>query len=349
MAKTKQRQARPIKSAEIDEALNRFLQTERPLVDDRVALVERANSQYPLLIYASPKGMNVDLTVRDGTLWATQKQMADMFGVNVPAIHKHLTNIFNEGELDREATISKMEIVQKEGDREVRREPEHYNLNAIISVGYRIESKIGTMFRIWATDKIVQILTKGFYVDKELLKNQGEPSALDEFREIAREIRTSIRNSYREVLRLCTLCADYDGKSSSAREFFMDMENRLLWAASNKTAPQLILERCDADKKDLGLTYYAGKKGPTQRDVLVGNNYLTKTEAERKNRITEMWLTYVEEQLDQGRLPTMEAVREKLLGFIKFNQWPILTTRGRYSRDDANAYALQQLAIYKGI
>jgi hypothetical protein len=315
--------------------------------DERVRLLRRSDSAPPLLIYVTPRGINVDLPWQNGTLWANQRQMADMFGVNVPAISKHLKNIFDEGELLRDATISNMETVQIEGDRVVRREPEHYNINAIISVGYRIESKAGTMFRIWATERLVQILTKGFFIDEERLKNDGGDDALSEFREIASRIRGSIRNSYREVLRLCTLCSDYDGRSETAREFFMDMENKLLWAASQRTAPQLILERCDADKPDLGLTYFAGKRGPTKKDVVIGNNYLAHGESRTKNRITEMWLTYVEEQLEQGRLPTMEAVREKLVGFIKFNQWPLLTTKGRHSRERADDHALEQLEIFR--
>jgi hypothetical protein len=220
----------------------------------------------------------------------------------------------------------------------------------VISVAYRVtNSRQATMLRIWATDKLVQILTKGFYIDKERLKNIGEPDILDELRQTAREIRASVRNSYREVLRLCTFCSDYDGGSASAREFFMDMENKLLWAASGMTAPQIILERCSADMPDLGLTYFTGKRGPTKRDILVANNYLAPYEAEKKNRATEMWLTYVEEQLDQGRMPTMVAVREKMVGFIRFNQWPLLSTRGRYSREDANTHALRQFEIYRGI
>jgi hypothetical protein len=184
-------------------------------------------------------------------------------------------------------------------------------------------------------------------VDVDRLKNRGAPDALDEFREIAREIRTSIRNSYREVLRLCTLCADYDGSSQAARDFFMAMENKLLWAAATKTAPQLVLERADAEKDHMGLTYYAGKRGPTRTDVLIGNNYLAQGEQTTKGRITEMWLTYVEDQLDQGHLPTMEAVREKLVGFIKFNGWPLLTDRGRHKREAADAHALDQLELYR--
>jgi hypothetical protein len=274
--------------------------------------------------------------------------MAAMFGVKQHTISEHISRIFADGELsDTEATHRKFRSVRQEGGREVARNIDHYDLNTLISVGYRVGSVQGTMFRIWATDKLFQILTKGFYVDKERLKERGEPDALDEFREIAREIRASIRNSYREVLRLCSLCADYDGSSETARAFFMEMENKLLWAASQKTAPQLVLERCDAQKPDLGLTYYAGRRGPTQRDVVVGNNYLAEGEARTKNRITEMWLTYVEEQLDQGRLPTMQAVREKLIGFIRFNQWPLLTTKGRHSHEAANKHALEQLALYR--
>jgi hypothetical protein len=314
--------------------------------DARVRLVED-DTGHRVLIYATVKGIGVDLRYEGDTFWASQAQMAEMFGVNVPSISRHIKNVFDDGELDAVATVSKIERVAHEGGREVRRQIETYNLNAMISVGYRVNSKQGTMFRIWATERLVQILTKGFYVDKERLKNLGEPDVLDEFRDIAREIRASVRNSYREVLRLCTLCADYDGKSETARAFFMTMENKLLWAAATKTAPQLVLERCDASKLDLGLTYFSGKRGPTQRDVVIGNNYLAEGEARTKNRITEMWLTYVEDQLDQGRLPTMETVREKLDGFIKFNQWPLLTGKGRHGREAADAHALDQLGLYR--
>lgn len=274
--------------------------------------------------------------------------MAQIFGIKQNTVSEHIARIFVEGELpDTEATHRKIRLVRVEGGRQVARLIDHYDLNMLISVGYRAGGKPGTMFRIWATDKLFRYLAKGFVIDVERLKNRSEPDTLQEFREIAREIRASIRNSYREVLRLCTLCSDYDGSSAAAREFFMAMENKLLWAAANKTAPQLVLERADAEKDNMGLTYCAGKRGPTQRDVVIGNNYLAEGEARTKNRITEMWLSYVEEQLDQGRLPTMSAVREKLDGFIKFNQWPLLRDRGSYKREDANAHALEQLRLYR--
>ncbi len=277
MAKSKPTKSKSA-ARDIDQVVTRLSKADATSSDDagssggdiRVRLVEREGAAHPLLIYSTAKGINVDLAFHGGSLWATQDQMADMFGVNIPSISRHLKNIFEEGELDPTATVSEIERVADEGNRKVRRRIETYNINAIISVGYRVGSMQGTMFRIWATDRLVQILTKGFYVDKERLKNAADADVLDEFREIAREIRTSIRNSYREVLRLCALCSDYDGSSQTARAFFMTMENKLLWASANKTAPQLVLERCNAETSDLGLTYFAGKRGPTQRDVVIG-------------------------------------------------------------------------------
>jgi hypothetical protein len=353
----KRKYEKPLKlDMDFEQALERFARADPKEVQEvavaeagrlgMVPLVED-DSGHRFLVYATEKGIRTDLRYEGDTFWASQTQMAKMFGVDRRTVGEHLVNIYREGELSESATSRKFRRVQQEGNRRVERDIEHYDLIAVISVGYRVGSVQGTMFRIWATDKLFQILTKGFYIDKDRLKNRGEPDALDELREIAREIRTSIRNSYREVLRLCTFCSDYDGSKDEARDFFMDMENKLLWASANKTAPQLVLERCSAEKKDLGLTYYAGKRGPTQRDVIIGNNYLAGGEAERKNRATEMWLTYIEEQLDQGRLPTMEAVREKLVGFIRFNQWPLLSGKGKHSRKDADMHALEQLGVYR--
>lgn len=336
---------------QLQDAFERYIRTDLSdpdvpeLANGELVPLSEDDSGHRFLVYSTDKGMRVDLRYEGSTFWASQGQMAELFGVTRQNITTHLRNIFREGELVEESVCKESLHTGSDGKQYNIR---FYDLNAVISVGYRVNSKQGTMFRIWSTERLVRVLTKGFYVDKEQLKNRGEPDALDEFREIAREIRASIQNSYREVLRLCSLCADYDGSSKTAREFFMSMENKLLWAATNMTAPQLILDRCHADKRYLGLTYFAGRRGPTKRDVVVANNYLAKGEASAKNRITEMWLSYVEDQLDQGRLPTMETVRTKLDGFIKFNQWPLLVGRGRHSRQDADAHAQRQLAIYKG-
>jgi hypothetical protein len=345
MAKSKAKPIRSNLAKGVDQVVERLVQSganEPPvtqLASEKVRLVED-DTGHRILIYATEKGMTVDLRYEGDTFWASQAQMAEMFGIDRTVVGRHIGNVFKDGELLEDGNVHLVHLSSTKPTK-------LYALNVMISVGYRVESKLGTMFRIWATERLVQILTKGFYVDKERLKNHGEPDVLDEFRDIAREIRASIRNSYREVLRLCTLCADYDGKSETARAFFMTMENKLLWASATKTAPQLVLERCDASKPGLGLTYFSGKRGPTQRDVIIGNNYLAEGEARTKNRITEMWLTYVEDQLDQGRLPTMETVREKLDGFITFNQWPLLTGKGRHARDVADTHALKQLALYR--
>jgi len=288
----KRKYEKPIKlDVDFGEALERFARTDLKEVKEieakRIGLVPLVedDSGHRFLVYATDKGIRVDLRYEGQAFWASQAQMAEMFGVTQQAVSEHIRNIHAEGELpDDERTHKKLLLVRQEGAREVKRNIDHYDLNTLISVGYRVGSKQGTMFRIWATDKLFHIVTKGFYIDKERLKSQGEPDAFDEFRDITREIRASIRNSYREVLRLCACCSDYDGSNQAARDFFMEMENKLLWACASKTAAQLVLERCDAEAKDCGLTYYAGKRGPTKRDVVIGNNYLAQGEAERKNR-----------------------------------------------------------------
>lgn len=356
---TKRKYQRPLHvEGSFDEVLERFAGVDlvevkqeiaKDIADHPVRLIQDDDTGHRVLIYRTPKGVSVDLQFEGETLWATQKQIAEIFGVTRENVTMHLGNIYREGELLEETTCKESLRVGRTGQQY---RPKIYNLDAIISVGYRVGSVQGTMFRIAATGVISQYLRKGFVIDKERLKNQGAPDALEEFRETAREIRASIRNSYREVLALCTLCSDYDGSSQAARDFFMEMENKLLWASTSSavgpmTGPQIILVRADARKPEMGLTSYAGKRGPTKEDVKIANNYLVAGEARTKNRMTEMWLSYVEEQLEQGRLPTMAVVKEKLDGFIKFNQWSLLRDKGKFKREDANRHALDQLDLYR--
>lgn len=351
--RTRKYEKPPALDMDFDEALERFAAVTPAELgsseSDQVRLVERDGVAHPLLIYATPRGINVDLAYRGNTFWATQDQMADMFGVDRTSITKHLKNIYDEGELDRAATCEEISQVRQEGARTVTRARPVYNLNAMISVGYRVGSKQGTMFRIWATDKIVQILTKGFYIDKERLKGPEQASVLDELRETVREIRSSTQNVYREVKRICTMCQDYDPRDrSTTTRFFSMMENKLLWASVGMTAGEIIMERADTSKPDMGLTYHTGKKGdPTQGDVQIANNYLFETEARTKNRATTMLLDYFEEQLDQGRLVTMSEAERKLNEFIKFNDWPLLTHRGTVEGKAARAHAVNLLRQYK--
>jgi hypothetical protein len=232
------------------------------------------------LIYATEKGIEARLRYDGDKFWMTPSQMAQLFERDLSGITRHIDAVIAEGELPAEGNLQK---AQETPSAKGGRPPTLCSLDMVISVAYRVtNSRQATMLRIWSTDKLVQILTKGFYIDKESLKDVGAPDVLDELRETAREIRASVRNSYREVLRLCTFCSDYDGSSAAAREFFMDMENKLLWAATAMTGPEIILERCNADSPDLGLTTYSGKRGPTKRDVTIANNYLQKLEAEKK-------------------------------------------------------------------
>ena len=332
---------------DFNEALERFSKVKPQEIvesDARVRLVRSQKTGSPLAIYQSPQGLRLESTLHGNDLMMSQAQMSALFGRDQSTISRHLKRIEQLDGIPPETLYADSAYKGANGQTFHER---LYTVDAVNYVGFRVNSPEGILFRKWASGALSQIIAKGFYIDEERLKNPDDDGALAEFKAIARRIRASIQNSYRQVTNLCKLCSDYDPKSDAAREFFMDMENKLLVAAANKTAPQLILERCNASLPDLGLTYYAGKRGPTQKDVVIGNNYLAQGEAERKNRATVMWLDYVEEQLDQGRLPTMKAVQEKLVNFIKFNQWELLTTRGMYSRADADKHALEQLEIYR--
>jgi hypothetical protein len=223
----------------------------------QVRLVQHAEGGDPLLIYTTGRGAKVELPFKDDTLWATQKQMAEMFGVQVPAVSKHLKNIFDEGELDGATVISNLEITAADG----RPYPTMvYNLNAIISVGYRVESKVGTTFRIWATDIIVQILTKGFYVDVERLKDGRDFDRIRELREIIRDIRSSEANLYAELRSICAMCKDYDGSSKAAHTFYSHMQAKLFYAVTSHTPSEILQLRIGANKPNLGL-----RLGPRQK------------------------------------------------------------------------------------
>lgn len=246
-----------------------------------------------LLIYTTSEAVAVDLRVSNDTFWATQQQMAEMFGVKVPAISKHLKNIFEEGELDPGATLSKMEIVQTEGNRQVRREVEVYNLNAIISVGYRVGGKLGTMFRIWATDRLVQLLTKGFVIDDERLKNpDGRPDFFDELLDRIRDIRSSEARMWTRVLEMASFCNDYNADDKKQHiTFFAEIQNTMHWAVSQHTAAEIVHARVDANVPNAGLTNFSGKM-PTVKEAQTAKNFLAEGEITALNLITSLTLEF---------------------------------------------------------
>ncbi len=253
----------------------------------------------------STNEVKIDVFLQDETLWLSQKQMAELFGVNVPAISKHLKNIYESEELRPEATVSKMEIVRREGNRDVVRAVDFYNLDAIIAVGYRVNSKEATQFRIWATKVLKEFIIKGFVLDDERLKN-GQHFGKDYFDELLekiREIRASERRFYQKITDIYKECsADYDPNSPITQTFFQTVQNKLEFAITGMTAPEIIQSRADKAKQNMGLQTW--KNAPDGKilksDVTVAKNYLTKDEIEELNRIVGMYLDFAENQAKRG-------------------------------------------------
>ena len=243
--------------------------------------------------------------------WMTQKAMAELFSVNVPAISKHLSNIFEEEELLKEATVSKMEIVQTEGNRRVKREQEFYNLDAIIAVGYRVNSKKATRFRQWATKTLKEYITKGFVLNDDMLKN-GKPFGKDYFDELLeriREIRASERRAYQKITDVFEQCSyDYDKNSEITKNFYAFVQNKLHFAVTGKTAAELIYERADSEKPAMGLTTW--KEAPNgkvlKRDIGIAKNYLSEKELSRLNRLVTMFIDYAELMAEDEILMSMQ-------------------------------------------
>jgi hypothetical protein len=307
----------------------------RFVVPDVVPEDTDASTDDELVLYEGKGGVRVDLRYSGDTIWATQKQMADLFGVDRTSIVKHLRNIYAEGELDPETTCAESSQVRTEGKRSVTRPMQVYNLDAIISVGYRVGSKQGTMFRRWATDKLVQYAIKGFALDDERLKEPGGNDYFAELRERIRDIRASEANLYSELRTICALCSDYNPKSQAARNFYMAMQNKLLWATTSATAPEIVARRANAQADNMGLTTWKGRD-IAKADVTVAKNYLIPVEIEDLNRLTGMALDYFEDQTKRRRVVTMDELETKLGEFLQFNNRPLLTHFGSISREAAD-------------
>ena len=257
-------------------------------------------------LYTAPDGaVKVDVFFRGETVWLTQKALAELFGVKVPAINKHLKNIYESGELSRVATVSKMELVRVEGEREVMREVEFYNLDTIIAVGYRVNSFQATQFRIWATTTLREFLIKGFVMDDERLK-QGKrvfgKDYFDELLERIREIRSSERRFYQKLTDIYALSVDYSAEAPLTKEFFASVQNKLHWAITGQTAAELIYSSADATKIFMGLTTW--KHAPEGKilktDVTVAKNYLNEAHVKELNRIVSAYLDLAENRAERG-------------------------------------------------
>jgi len=309
-------------------------------------LPEKSNSQ--ILIYQTEGGKTkIEVRLENETVWLTQKLMAELFQVTIPTINQHIKTIYNEAELGFEATIRKFRIVQKEGKREVSRAIDFYNLDMIISVGYRIKSHVATRFRQWSTQRLREYIVKGFTMDDERLKDGVNIGSdyFDEMLERIRDIRSSEKRFYQKIRDIYKLAIDYDPKAQETLEFFKIVQNKLHFAISGKTAAELIYERANASKPNMGLTSWKSAKVRKQ-DVVIAKNYLNEDEIKGLNRIVTMYLDYAEDQAKRHRQIFMRNWREKLDAFLKFNERDILKNAGKVTKEIADKLALEQYGVF---
>lgn len=297
--------------------------------------------EHEIILYRTDEtNVCVNVVFYDESFWMTQKAMAELFDVNSQAITKHIGNIIAEGELDKESTCSKMEQVRQEGNRQVKRNIDFYNLDMIIAVGYRVNSKKATQFRRWATETLKEYIKKGFVLNDEMLKN-GRPFGKDYFDELLeriREIRASERRAYQKITDIFEQCSyDYDKNSETTKAFYSFVQNKLHFAVTGKTAAELIYERADAEKPAMGLTTW--KDAPNgkilKRDIGIAKNYLNEKELSRLNRLVTMFIDYAELMAEDEILMSMQDWVDQTNQFLINNRRNVLSGRGHISHDTA--------------
>ena len=280
------------------------------------------------------------MRLENETVWMTQKAIAELYQTTPQNITLHIKNIYEEGELEENSTCKNYLQVQTEGNRRVQRNSRHYNLEMIIAVGYRVRSSRGTQFRRWATERLNEYLVKGFTMDDERLKgmrNIGD-DYFDELLERIRDIRASEKRFYKKITDIYALAIDYNGKSEEAKKFFATVQNKLHFAIHGHTAAELIEQRADASKDNMGLTTWKGDK-VRKGDITVAKNYLIEKEIKSLNRIVTMYLDYAEDQAERRNPMHMKDWEEKLNAFLKFNERDILTGAGSLSHEVAKELA----------
>ena len=304
---------------------------------------------FSFLIYKSEnEDLFVNAYIKDETIWLTQKSMSELFGVNPQAITKHLQNIYNEGELEQAATCSKMEQVQDESGRVVRRETLFYNLDAIISVGYRVNSSRATHFRIWATKILKEYMIKGFVLDDDRLKQGETVFGKDYFRELlerVRSIRASERRIWQQITDIFAECSiDYDKNSEMTHDFYAMIQNKFHYAITGQTAAEIIDTHADRTKPNMGLTTW--KNSPNGRilksDVTVAKNYLDENQIRRLERAITGFFDYIEDLIENEVTFTMEDFAKSVNEFLNFRRFNILEGKGRISKKDADKKAIAE-------
>jgi len=310
--------------------------------------------QSQIIFYTTPdQDLKIDVYFVDETVWLTQKRMSKLFGVEVNTINYHVKETYKSRELSQEATIRSFRIVQREGNRDVERDIDFYSLDMIISVGYRVNSQQATQFRIWATKTLRDYIIKGFVLDEDRLKN-GNHFGKDYFQELLekiREIRASERMFYQKITDLFACSYDYDSRSQTCKDFFATVQNKLHWAITKHTAAELISERADSKKTNMGLTTWRNSpKGKILKsDVTIAKNYLSKPELEELNRIVTMYLDYAENQAKKGIVMNMASWSNKLDAFLEFNEYEILSGTGSISAKIAKKLAIKEFDEFRVI
>ncbi|SPD72600.1 Virulence protein-like protein [uncultured Desulfobacterium sp.] len=317
------------------------------MTGDKNLLPEGTKGEF--LVYRSDDG-NVKLEVRleQETVWLTQQMMADLFQTTKQNIGQHLKNIFSEGELPENSVVKKFFTTAADGKRY---ETNFYNLDAIISVGYRVKSLIATRFRVWATQRLKEYIVKGFVMDDERLKNppvkdSEVPDYFDEMLERIRDIRASERRMYLRVKEIFAMAGDYDPSWSEKTKFFSIIQNKLHFAATGMTAAELIYARANSNKPNMGLTSWQ-KDEIRKTDVIIAKNYLSETEIDHLNRIVVMWLDFAEDQANRRKQVFMKDWEQKLNEFLRFNERKVLPDAGRISKRAADDFARQEYAQFE--
>jgi len=304
-----------------------------------------------ILLYTTPNGkVKVEIYLQNETIWLTQQKIADLFGVNRTVVTKHLKNIFETNELDANSVSAKIAHTAADGKKYL---TQFYNLDAIISVGYRVNSTQATAFRIWATERLKEYIIKGFTMDDERLKNPNNIFGKDYFEEQLariRDIRSSERRFYQKITDIYTQCsADYNVNTQSTKDFFATVQNKLHWAITGQTAAELIAARADSTKENMGLTTWKNAPNGSIRktDIGIAKNYLNEKELDGLNRIVSMYLDYAESQAQKGVVMYMQDWIKKLDAFLQFNETAILTHQGKVSHEVALALAENEFEKYR--
>ena len=303
---------------------------------------QQQNNNSEIILYTTTDGkVKIDTIFQNETIWLTQKKMAELFDVKRPAITKHLKNIFQSGELDEKVVGSILEHTTQHGAIEGKTQTKavkYYNLDAIIAVGYRVNSKRATQFRIWATNILKEYIIKGFAMDDDRLKQVKRWDYFDEWLERIRDIRASEKRFYQKIRDIYATAIDYDKTSDQAQIFFKKVQNKMLWATTGKTAAELIENRSNPDMPNMGLTSWRGSIVRKQ-DVAIAKNYLNADEIKDLNEIVTMYLDYAERQARQRKTVTMEQWADKLDSFLEFNEQELLTHAGKVKAEVAKKIA----------